>query len=151
MKYQLLNWWLPRVHTTLETLQKSSFTSICWTQTSLCFTGKAYPRWAALFLSLCFFPPSLFRFKSPPCQQRCCVLLNPIRRRGERQARFSRAPWLHTKLAAVPFSIPAAPAPHTRNGKALCGCSAGCSALKSAGGAEQVFGQPFKGKGAGKK
>lgn len=91
--------------------------------------GQASPLRAGFFSS-----PPAFSLSSPcscPC---CCVLLNPIRKRGEFQAGFFREPRLHTKLADVPFSIPAALSLHTRNGKALCGCAAGCSELKSAGG-----------------
>lgn len=76
------------------------------------------------------------------------MLLNPIRKGGEFRSGFFREPPVHTKLADVPFSIPAALSLHTRNGKALCGCTAGCAELKSSGGNLAGFGQPFKGKEA---
>ena len=58
------------------------------------------------------------------------VELSPIRDPAELQPGFSLKPLLHTKLADVPFSIPAALSLHTSNGKALCGGIAGCSELK---------------------
>ncbi|EOA99274.1 Dystrophin [Anas platyrhynchos] len=69
---------------------------------------------------------------------------NQFLQRGEFRSGFFREPPVHTKLADVPFSIPAALSLHTRNGKALCGCTAGCAELKSSGGNLAGFGQPFK-------
>lgn len=114
----------------LRRAQESSVASTRGTRKpSLPAPGQASPLRAGSFSS-----PPAFSLSSPcscPCR---CVLLNPIRKRGEFQAGFFREPRLHTKLADVPFSIPAALSLHTRNGKALCGCAAGCSELKSAGG-----------------
>lgn len=64
----------------------------------------------------------------------------------ELQPRFSLEPLLHTKLADVPFSIPAALSPHTSNGKALCGGIAGCSELKPSVGTVRGFCTPYSGR-----
>lgn len=58
------------------------------------------------------------------------VELSPIHDPAELQPRFSLEPLLHTKLADVPFSIPAALSLHTSNGTALCRGITGCSELK---------------------
>lgn len=93
--------------------------------------GQAFSFSLPLLLPLLF--PILLL---PPCY---CV---PWIRSGARRFRsgFFREPLVHTKLAAVPFSIPAALSLHTRNGKALCGCAAGCAELKASGGAERGSG-----------
>lgn len=93
--------------------------------------GKIFP---FSLLSHCSFPFEIFAHSH--CD---CVLLNPIRKQGGFQPSFSREPRIHTKLADVPSSIPAALSLHTRNGKALCGCTAGCSELKPSGGTWQVL------------
>lgn len=67
------------------------------------------------------------------------VELSPILDPAELQPRFSLEPLLHTKLADVPFSIPAALSLHTSNGKALCGGIAGCSELKPSVGTVRGF------------
>lgn len=69
--------------------------------------------------------------------------LSPIHDPAELQPRISLEPLLHTKLADVPFSIPAALSLHTSNGKALWGGIAGCSELKSSVGTRRGFCTPY--------
>lgn len=133
-------------HGAMKTLQKSSFASICGTMKSSfisqprLITASIQDR-IFLFSSCPPLPPPASPFSPVKSllSQSYCVLLNPIRRRGEFRSSFFREPRIHTKLADVPFSIPAALSLHTRNGKALCGCTAGCSELKPSGGTLQVL------------
>lgn len=73
----------------------------------------------------------------------CGVELSPIHDPAELQPRISLEPLLHTKLADVPFSIPAALSLHTSNGKALCGGIADCSELKSSVWTRRGFCTPY--------